>query len=80
MAAPNGVRTNRWNQAVRTIARETGKPEPDVDAWLTAVWDSMFLGDEVMGDPVAYDRLRAWLEVNAPTAPTLPTAFERWAT
>ncbi len=51
----------------------------EADAWLNAVWVGMFNGDEIAGDGPTRDRLRLFLETAWPDAPTLPTAFRRWA-
>lgn len=80
MSAPTGVKASRWNQAVNRIVSETGMTSPAADLWLNAVWLTMFTGDELAGQMAAHDRLRVFLEFNQPTAPTLPTAFYRWAT
>ena len=79
MPAPDGVRNNRWNQAVRQIGRDRGWSDAEADAWLRQVWESMLNDDEVVGDDVAHDRLRKWLEAQAVGASTLPMAFQRWA-
>lgn len=80
MAAPPEVTKNRWDQAVRAIARETGWTNDAVDAWLNDVWAGMFTGDEVAGRIDGHERLRTWCYVNAPAAGTLPMAFRLWVT
>lgn len=80
MPAPLGVKANRWNQAVNRIATDTGMATAEADLWLTNVWTTMFLGDEVADNIVAHDKLRRWLESNGGPGTTLPMAFRLWAT
>lgn len=80
MGVPAGARTNKWNQAVSRIAQNMGWSNPSTDAWLNAVWLTMFQGDETVGEVLANERLREMLIEVALPAPTLPLAFYRWVT
>lgn len=80
MPAPDGTVANRWNQVVRVVSTDQGWTDEQSDTWLSSVWLTMWQGDEIAGEIVAHEKLRAWLELNVPGASTLPRAFEQIVT
>ena len=84
MANPPGTAKNRWDQAARALARDTGWTETVVDTWLNDVWANMFgqngIGDEIQGWIDGHARLKLWLEANSTNGATLPMAFYLWVT
>lgn len=79
MAAPAEVSRQRWDQAVRAVARAAAVSDAEADAWLEQVWNGMFSGNEVVGREDLATRLREWLVAQSPNSPTLPRAFRSWA-